>query len=55
MRLLKEDKQAHHCNVQCLPKSFSSRSRRNWRKEKAFTGGYLVNHGLVTIRSQQRP
>jgi len=24
------------------------RSRRDWRKEKALTRGYLVNHGLVT-------
>ena len=46
-RLLKEDKQAQLCNVQRLPKSFSSRCCRNWMKENALTGGGLHNYELV--------
>ena len=46
MRLQNEDKQAHHCNVQRIKPSFYSRCRRNWRKGKAFTRGYLDNHGF---------
>jgi len=46
MRLLDEDKQAHHCNVRRIKPSFCSRCRRNWRKGKAFTRGYLDNHGI---------
>ena len=41
MRLFNADKQAHHCNVQRIPKAFYSRYRRHWRKEKAITGGGL--------------
>ena len=44
MRLQNEDKQAHHCNVLRIKPSFCSRCRRNWRKGKAFTRGYLDNH-----------
>jgi hypothetical protein len=44
MRLLSEDKQAHHCNVQRIPKSFCSRSGSDWMKGKALTRGYLDNH-----------
>jgi hypothetical protein len=47
MRLRNEDKQAHHCNDQRIKPSFCSRCRRNWRKGKAFTRGYLVNHGWL--------
>ena len=43
-RLWNEDKQAHHCNVPRTQTSFHSRCCRNWRKGKAFTRGYLVNH-----------
>jgi len=50
MRLLNEDKQAHHCNVRRIPKSFSSRSGRDWRKGKAFTKGYLDNHGFGQVK-----
>jgi len=46
-RLLKVDKQAQLCNVQRLPKSFSSRCRRDWMKEKVLTGGGLHNYVLV--------
>jgi hypothetical protein len=55
MRLLNEDKQAHHCNVQRIKPSFYSRSGSDWRKGKAFTRGDLIVHGLAKLRSQQRP
>ncbi len=41
MRLFNVDKQAHHCNVQRIPKAFYSRYRRHWMKEKAITRGGL--------------
>ena len=41
MRLFNVGKQAHLCNVQRTPKAFYSRYRRDWRKEKALTGGGL--------------
>ena len=54
MRLLSEDKQAHHCDVRRIPTSFSGRSGRHWMKGKAFTRGDLTNHELAGVRSQQR-
>jgi len=42
MRLLNEDKQAHHCNVRNFLKSFFSRCGRDWRKEDALTWGGLT-------------
>jgi hypothetical protein len=55
MRLLNVDKQAHHCDVQRIPKAFYSRCLRNRRKEKALTGGGLTVHELAMVRSQQKP
>jgi hypothetical protein len=55
MRLKNEDKQAHHCNVQKVLKSFLSRYGRDRRKESALTRGGLTHHGLVMVRSQQKP
>ena len=49
MRPLNEDKQAHHCNVLNV-KSFFGRCRRNWRKEKALTGGGL---GIDSVSMSQ--
>ena len=53
MRLLNEDKQAHHCNVRRIQDRFTvdqagiggSPPDRTGR-EKALTRGYLDNHGL---------
>jgi hypothetical protein len=53
MRLLNEDKQAHHCNVLRIPKSFYGRCRSNWRKGKAFTRGDLADHGLIGEKSAE--
>ena len=44
------DKQAHHCNVQSTKPSFYSRCRRDWMKEKAFTGGGL---GIDSVSMRQ--
>ena len=50
MRLRNEDKQSHHCNVQSIKPSFSSRCRSHWMKEEALTRGGL---GIDSVSMNQ--
>ena len=50
MRLQKEDKQTHHCNVRSIKPSICSRCRRHWTKERALTRGGL---GIDSVSMSQ--
>ena len=54
MRLIKVGKVAHHTNAY-KQQTFIGRCGRNWLKDNALTKGDLMNHGMVVLRSQQRP